>query len=392
MEEYHFGICANSPIVGGTEMIYAVLFLIIAIFSFVEIFIKLKNQTNILFVTLISFVFLIMSSIRWQRGTDWNSYYIFFMGDPLHSWQHWELGYKYLNYVVKILSGNQYTVFLLVCAVIVYYFQRNSIIGFAHIQVGFNNQEGSVKAFYPISMLLGIWCIQLGNVFVVRSTLAYIILFYSIKFIQHKNLIRFLIFIIIATLFHWTAIVFIPAYFVYHFRFSKKIAVVSLLLVPITIRLFLPALLTISSVLGGIYAARTQLYLIQGSGQSASLLGLLDMIFLLVLFLAMYIKRYSFDSQYSGMLKLFYVGFLIYIGAYITSPVFFRLSAPYVITQVILLPYLIGLSHERYAKFIIFILMLLYLAFRLDSTLSDYWNLYIPFKSIFDPNLPVTVY
>lgn len=58
--------------------------------------------------------------------------------------------------------------------------------------------------------------------FVLRQTLAISILCFSIKYIKNKELLKFLILVLIATFFHYTSFVFILAYFICNIKVTMK--------------------------------------------------------------------------------------------------------------------------------------------------------------------------
>lgn len=199
--------------------------------------------------------FLVLSAIRWERGTDWSPYYEYFISIQsidLGSNDRFELGYKYLNYIVNLISDN-YTVFLAICALIVYAFQKKAILNFSFLNLKRSiNQDVNLKYEneYPMTMLLIIWTLYLGNVFVVRSTIAYIILFFSIIYIRERRLLLFLVFVTIAALFHRSAIIFLPAYYLYHIRLNKRLIVLVIMLLPLVIYLADDGMLLLTKVLG----------------------------------------------------------------------------------------------------------------------------------------------
>lgn len=375
-------------------MIYFTMFSFLVVLAWSEAFLKIKNKTKTFMVVLISTFWFLLSSFRWERGTDWNPYYSFFMGDPLNSNRGWEAGYVLLNHFIKLIFGNRYTVLIIALALFVFIFQSKYIIDIAKKTVSIGNTKNNVrtkKVYTPIIIMLGLYSIFLGNIFPVRSTIAYVILFYSIRLIKEKNPLKFLILVAIASSFHRSAIVFALGYWVYHIKATKKIVSLSILLIPAISYLFSPLAIKIASFLGSDYSYRIQAYLIDAS-TSGSWISFLNMTILLIIFVYSYLRIFRFDPDFKGMLNLFYFGFLLYFAAFINSPVLYRIATPFIVTQIPLISYFINIFNRRDIKTLVFIIVILYFSFRFYSTINGYWDLYIPYKSIFNKDLDVIIY
>lgn len=375
-------------------MIYLCVYVLLAFTTIFEINNKVNKRTTNLYITIISLLWMLLSSFRWQRGTDWDSYYTFYMGNPLiKDWRGFEIGYKLLNFIVKELSNSNYTVFLMVCAIIIFLFQRRSILDMTYnygVIDTINEIENPEFNAYHSLIMLGLWSTYIGNIYVTRSIIAYIILLFSFRYIIKQNLLKFIICIIMATLFHRTSIVFVLAYFVYNMKFIKHIVIISLIAVPTIVFTFPVIMVKLAGLLGNEFLVRVNLYL-QGNG-NRSISGLINTIFLLGVFYIAYKLKYKSDNYYRGMLNLYYIGCLVYIAAYMFGSVFNRIAGQFMIVQVILIPKLIKLGNKKWKKIIIGILIVLYYGLRLFSTIRNYWDLYIPYKSIFNMNLEVITY
>ena len=83
-----------------------------------------------------------------------------------------------------------------------------------------NNALFSISVFYAMGFLT--------STSIYRQWIAIAILTYSIKYIENRNLKKFLIVIFIAFLFHRTALIFVIAYFIYGIKIDGKIIVGSL--------------------------------------------------------------------------------------------------------------------------------------------------------------------
>jgi len=376
-------------------MIYIVIFLLLILLSLVDVFGKMTNNRKIRVVTIICSGWMVISSIRWERGTDWSAYYNYFMGNPLESWYDFEIGYKYFNYVIKTLSNSNYSIFLFFMALLVFYFQRKSIISLSIIKennINSSNMASMQYRMYPFVLMLSLWALNLGNIYPVRSTLAFLMLFYSIKYIQLKDIKKFIGLVLLASLFHRTAIIYLPAYFIYHSNISKRIVLYSVVLVPTIFKFFTPLLILVSNFLGNNYESRARLYLSEVVFETSKL-NLINITMLMLGFYLIYQLKCRNDSKYRGYLNLFYVGFLINLGASVTSGVFYRLAEPYTNIQLLLFPYIFSVSKDRGIRVLLFIILIAYLSIHLYLNLTTgYWDLYVPYKSIFNKGLDVKIY
>lgn len=75
---------------------------------------------------------------------------------------------------------------------------------------------------YAFSILLFLLITYTQSLFVLRQHMAVAVLFFSIKYIVNRDLKCFLLILLLACSIHMTAIVFLPAYFVYSFNINRK--------------------------------------------------------------------------------------------------------------------------------------------------------------------------
>ena len=128
----------------------------------------------------------------------------------------YEPGYTVSQWLFGFLSSN-FNVWLVVVAVFIY----SSLGRFIY--------EYSKNYFlsYLLFMALGFWHFSFTGI---RQTIAIAIVLYSYKFIINRNLISFVIVMVCATMFHYSAIVFAPMYYLANFTW-KRIHTVMLIVV-----------------------------------------------------------------------------------------------------------------------------------------------------------------
>lgn len=182
------------------------LFTITIIFLFSLLLFDFEKKSSIVkTIFLFIIIFLILQTgLRWNIGTDWNSYYRGFIYNYTSAKQ--ELGYALLVSVVRAVTDN-YSLFLIILALIQYialanYIKNNSI--------------------YPLVSLCIAYAIYTPLLGMNRQFIALSIALFSIKFIFKRQFIPFLSLIFFASFFHKSSLFFLPAFFLWNIRMEKK--------------------------------------------------------------------------------------------------------------------------------------------------------------------------
>jgi hypothetical protein len=356
--------------------LYLVVFALLGIFSFLEVWGAEKNITTPVFF-FFSFCLFILSFIRWETGTDWNTYEIFF--NSVDSWfveSEFEWGFARLNEFVRIIFDN-YTVLLFILGTIVFTFQTKAISNYS---------------CYPITSLWLLWCMSFGNIFFVRQTVATVLLFYSIKFIRQKKLYHFVFFVFLALLFHRTSVIFIFAWWIYDMRMSiyKMLFIIFLsvifsFLVGIVIE-------KLGAVLGGIVQQKVDVYFADsdatyGMELSKEMLvtrAVLNKGFIFLISLYM-LKRVELkNKEYRSFFNLYWFGMVLYFATVSFSIVLARLAVVYDLTLIVLVAFILKYANNIYEKLFLFLCFAVYFILKLYSTINLYYDVFVPYKSIFD--------
>jgi len=173
---------------------------------------------------LISIVIIYMAAVRKDVGYDFYSYQKIFKHVHNSSESILYLSQKYNTevgfiFLCKISETFPMLIFIVACISIIpkmYFIYINS------------NNRLLCLAMYFSSIFI---TYDMG---VMRQGIAIAIMFFSIKYIEQRNLKRFILSIIIATSFHISAVIFIPLYFLSNKRLTKKtyyvVALISLIL------------------------------------------------------------------------------------------------------------------------------------------------------------------
>lgn len=289
------------------------------------------------------------------RGGDLYSSYIFEEYPK-------EVGYDYLNVLIALFTANRY-IFILILTIIIY------ILVFISFKRYMNN--------YPYAMILFMSLFFFFTFTYLRQILAVSISWLSIKYIIDRKFWKFACIIIIAFLFHNSAIIALPFYFLP----VRKFKVQSILIV-----MFLCLLLGITGITGSLYDAyggmsdseeRAAKYADEGGFRIAYLVEAFFFLYLIL-------RNYKDIPNDKGRLvlcnmSLTFCGILLF---FIKSDNGGRLSWFYMIGLISTLTYIISYNRIKKDMAIFMIFVSLFLYVRIYSSWQVYMNLY-PYKTFF---------
>lgn len=329
--------------------IYVCMFVFLAGMSFIERFCKKNRLLMRMIAILTMIIWIALSALRGGVRGDYISYklnYSYVRTDDIHYGANFffEPLYSLLQFLCKCCTDN-FQFMVLILGLIVVMLQWNYAKDFA-----ISDQEKQLGDYF-FTICFVIWALYLGNIFVVRSTIATLICLYSTKFIECKDFKKFIITVFIAIGFHYSAAVFLPAYFIY--RIHAKIRTKLLIIVAGAVALgtkISDVVRVIGNITGGTLGRKLNGYLSSddfmngtgmenGSGLILLLKALLNIGILLIL--AIYLWRYNKENlKYEGYMNLYFVGCVLYVATLTVGYAFARLSIYYNIFQVPMIMYL----------------------------------------------------
>lgn len=339
------------------------------------------NTTNKFLYFYVILFCILLGGLRWNTGTDWIQYYKFFMNHQ--SWRSFnnksfEFLYTLLNFIVKQFS-EKYTSFLFVLTFLCIFIKVKAL-------KCYTKYTGLAFFLY--------FCFYFADIFAVRQSLAISILFFSVQYIINKKITPFIICVLIATGIHNSSIIFIFAYKIFWMKQNKAKVFVLIIFAfffgLVGIRLFLIIARVLFEPLGtlGRFSRKiltyTTIYAETFQASTVSIiLGILKRSIILPLFY-MCDKKFKKDEKFSGFLNLFTAGNIVYLlfAKYLT--VFQRLTTPYIIFEIVLIPYLLFSTKKNYLRYIYMGLILLYALFKLYYGINAYKEYYCPYYSIFN--------
>ncbi len=350
--------------------IYLAVAIVTAIFS--ELSVKSRNKTirrlSILAAIIVpSFLY----AVRYGIGTDYFSYASAFNRLQLIGFEgRFEWAYVLLNIIVGRLGGSLELLFLII-AIIMFLFLYLSLKEYSNsISVGIG-MLAYMLLFYQMSFNM------------VRHSVAMVVCLYSIKYIHEKRPLKFLMLVLLATGFHNSAIILIPAYIVSKQLSEGKRKISRLLIFTISTIGVLSIDSLITPILKSIHQLNYYLFYIQNeTGEFTFNYLIRHAPFVLVgIFLIKYIKRD--DTRYIFLFSLYIMSLILKLSGLVGAQYINRISLNYEIVLVLIVAYFIkyfNKSRHVFASFAIICYLLIYWYYIYIYTISH--GTY-PYKSIF---------
>lgn len=365
-------------------MIYATIFLVFALFSVLDLTDFPKVYRSAIFVGLVLFL-IILSSIRWEFGPDWESYFSFYQdieaytSGNLVSSNFMEKGYTLLNLWFSQL-GFSYSIFLCFLAIVT--------IGLK-AKVIFENKD-----ILLLSLLL-YYSYYLADIASIRQFTAISITTFSTVFIRKRSPLFFLITVALACSIHISCVVFFLAYWLFNLRFSDRFLYLILggALILGIVNIANMAINGMVAVFGNGATIAIKLLNYQEQGLESGVanpyiaffIGILRRAIVLPLFIwGIRNVRLEFKEKYIGYLNLLIFGNIIYFLFALSIPVIQRLAVPFLFFEIFLWGFFLTSIRKFSFRVIVYILLVLFAAFRLYAFIIPYKDEYFPFQTIFN--------
>ena len=350
-------------------MFFFVIFIIVAFCSYWEILGSLRENAKRKMFLFLFGGFYLLSFLRWEYGTDWSGYYLHF--EIYNSWD--SLDQQEFIYIFVLLFAksiiNDYTFVLFCFATILFFFQIKGV------------SKLSILPLTSLFVLTGTYFCYVGFV---RQHIAVVIAFYSLIYIRERRFVPFIICFILAFGLHYSALVFLPAYWIYNLKFSRKQLFCFLLISMFLSSVMMLLLQSVGDVIGiTSIAARSEGYLDQGYDYEDD--TMLDprqliikaclnrgVVILIIFYLFDKIRKSDSWSFYNGLFNLYFFGTILF---FMSSPLHItltRMSWYYDFSQVLIIPALFAYTQKKYTKFVFFCIMTVYLAGRLYLSVNAY--------------------
>lgn len=196
--------------------IYVFTILLILIVSFILKKSRLKIEQTDKLIANFSFIILFaVSGLRASEiGTDTSNYIVGFQMisrcdyPDFFNAVRWEKGYVLFNKLASLISTNEQFIILATSFVII----------FLTIQYLYKYSSNIVISIY-LFITLYYYFVSFNAI---RQFMAIGIFSLAIKYIYERKIVKYLLIVIVSSLFHQTALLYIPLYFIYGFRLNWK--------------------------------------------------------------------------------------------------------------------------------------------------------------------------
>lgn len=174
-----------------------------------------KSKNKFFIIISIATIILFQSVRKWTVGTDIVTYLDFFDKLKNESIANFsvlfgsiEIGFLYYNKLIAMFTSDNQMFLFVVSATI-------------FIPIGYVIYKNSLNFYLSLIALIsfGIYNFTFSGI---RQSIALAITFLSYEFIKKRQWLRFLLLVILASTFHKSALVFLPAYLLYTIKIKKK--------------------------------------------------------------------------------------------------------------------------------------------------------------------------
>lgn len=318
---------------------------------------------------------ILLSSVRYKVGTDYNNYLDYYTI------------YSQLSFNEILKYGSEFLFILIIK--IAHIFEEPQIMfaitAFLTVFITYkailNKKE---KLSISLMFALYIFLYYMYSLNIIRQALAVAIIFYSYRYILQNDFKKFLLMIIVATLFHTTAILFLPFYFIVPKKNEKNkkimfiVRIMVILMVLIVTVNFNRTINILSNIEGFnrfiIYnVSKTQ-------GQNKQIIINTIMLFIFILYKKS-LKEY--DENNKTYLFLYIIGYILTLSGFI-SPYAKRMALYFNISEIYLLASLPKITKNKEQKNFIVILLIIYIVtmFVLSTYILDIGEI-LPYQTVF---------
>ncbi|WP_368665171.1 EpsG family protein [Sporosarcina sp. P29] len=339
----------------------------IGLFSIGYNVLKVSNKNNekikSLFVLFATSLLIIVLSLRsYTIGADVPTYLTYFSSmsqystfDSLMLGHRFESGYKILNKLISIFTTNN-QLFLMVIACI------------AIIPIGITIYKHSKMPFlsFTLYITLNYYSFTFSGL---RQAISYAIIFNSYSYIQERKIFKFILSVLIASLFHQSALIFLPAYFLVKIKINK-FTIISILLFNVMIFTFRQQIFAIFI---------NFFYEDYGIVESKSFKWMLLCALIVIVGLFFYKKVISISQSNNALYILLIIGVSLMIFALVGTNIM-RISNYYYMFVILFIPEIINvIKDKRLVLLIVYVLIVLNIIIYIWFLNIDGFNI-VPYK------------
>lgn len=328
---------------------------------------KIKNKKDKRVIALCSMIFLflfLVSALRYDVGKDYMDTYVFSYKKIVYGYKNvrMDIAVKIIYRLMAKIRASYQWIFV-ITSFFINFFACKSII----------TQSNNCKLSFMIYLCGTFYFFSMNGV---RQSIAITIFYYSFKYIKEKNFKMYFILNIIGAMFHSSALIFIPLYFIVQKKYKFKSKIVIILVTLFATKSIVP--LVASVLLKTHYA----MYLTNGAYTAQQSLNF--SMYLNILIFVIYefaIKKIECDEQAIIYSNIHFCGILVSLLA-TSLPLVIRIFMSFRFVEYLSVPYLVELQ-SKYKRIIELFVMLFYFAYFVWGVGIQNGNAVLPYKMIF---------
>ncbi len=348
--------------------------------TFLAIFSYSSNRDVCRLMGIIAFIIILcVQGFRWRTGTDWDPYFDAFT-KPNTATDYAEAGYLLINRIIGYFT-NSYTLFLL-------------------IQCGFGMfSTYRFARFFKVDNLSMIFLYSFAStIFPIRMTTAIAIYLFSYQYIVKRELIKYLIFAIVAISIHSASIVALPSYFLVNRTYKDKTLILAYLgscFIGLLSKEVFSGILNVSLLFynsaGDLAQRKLIAYVVETEDEGLSIISYLNALFFILFFLWIR-KQYFINSvRYNVILNMYVLGICFNRLVSGAIPYLARTTAFFAAGFIVML--LLWTEKQRPSRRVaILVIISLYAATMYFKQLDKFSDVFIPYYSVFSSTTRTVVY
>lgn len=279
-----------------------------------------------------------------------------------------ELGFIYFAVIFKSIIPNYFAFIFF-----------NSLIDIFLLDIFFRRYSN----YYVLSFILFIVFGGLGLEFnLLRNFKALLLFLVSLKYLQERRIIPFMLINLVGYLFHSSALIFLPLYFILHKEWPNwliwGIFIVGNILFLMHIKYLQPITLAVADMIGGRMAVKAKLYFVSDFYSQAYGLGLgyIERVVTFLAFIPLQ-KKLKAQNRYNIIfINIYLLYFIIYFFFSELMVAVERLSLLFVFAYWILYPEILALIKEISNKFLVTLLLIGYSTLKVAQVNSNIFSRY----------------
>lgn len=342
-------------------MFYLIIFLVLSVLACLQLHFSDQRSTRII-IALAALIMIAVAGLRFETGGDWDTYTAIFnavpslsrgwLTHPLITHRHIGVAFVALCSLVKTCGGSIQTLFFIVSAVNI------SLIALALPKY----------TRYPVLGLLAYYCLLFFSLemIYIRQATAVSLCFFALQYMDSKRLVPYMLLVALASLFHVSAIVMVPLYWILPRRIPTWAYVVSIGIGAVVMLIGYPwitkVFLSVSSWLGDAYYQRALIYTSSSRFAVERVLSVGFVLNLLLMMVFLTVKQHVDAKRYGTIhLNMFAMSLVLYYYCYELVEVSNRFRLFFLIGLIVLLPIYLEYFEQELTRYVALIPIALYL-------------------------------